>query len=201
MGAGLILQQISRPRILHDRVAPKQPTKKVAHRNSALILDRVKVRAWLIEVQDALFLHIQQMHWETKMIEHLPKNKMGMIELTLDAERYMGSKCGIWWLDQQASEWIEKSWRSCPKMKDYHIGNYWEQAEWYKEHGNCNVPGQNTEQFILDRAKWAYEKIGKNIKICRKMMRLVKNWNFSEEQQREYRVLEDRLYSFGLRLP
>lgn len=200
MGAGLILKQISRPKILHDRVNPEQPIKLV-RKSPTLILDRIKVRAWLVEAQDALFLHIRRMHWETKMIEYLPKNKWGMVELTLDVERYCGSHCGVWWLSLEASEWIEQTWRSCPKVKDYHIGSWWEQQKWYQKHGNCDVPGQNTEQFILDRAKWAYKLIGKHIKICRRMRWLVKNWNFSEEQEREFRILEDKLLKLGLLLP
>lgn len=200
MGVGLILQQINKPKFLQERVTPKKVENPV-QRNPLLILERVRIRAWLVETQDALFLQIQQLHWETKMIEYLPKNKYGMLELTLDVERYCGSRCGFWWLDLEATEWIEKTWRSCPKVKNYHIGSWWEQQKWYQEHGNCDVPGQNTRKFILDRAKWVYKIIGEHIKICRRMMRLVKNWDFSEEQLYEFRMLEDKLFRSGIYLP
>jgi hypothetical protein len=117
--------------------------------------------------------------------------RLDFVELQIAVERYPGR--APWWLDIENSYYLEKQFRSAPKLKNYHIGNYWEQAEYYRKHGTTDVPGVNTEQFILDRAKWVYKLLGKEIKRARRLLQITKKWNFSKEQTEEFEKLYNKL--------
>jgi len=120
--------------------------------------------------------------------------------LKLDVERYLGNH-SFWYLCLENSEYLEARYPSCPKERNYHISSYWEQLRHYEQYGNTNVPGENTVEFILDRAKWAYKITGKQIRLLRRLLRLARNWNFNEEQTMEFQRLYDRLGMYDIALP
>lgn len=186
-----LIEVIQKPRILHDRLYPKEEVKpKKPSKNLLRLLNLIKMRKWTSDAQNDFMALIIQMRQEVKFIEHLPKCWMCQMNLRLDVERYNGTHT-FWFLSLENNEYLEERYPSCPKERNYHIGNYWEQYAYYKKYGNTNVPGENTLQFILDRAKWAYKIYGKQIRLARKMLKMVRNWRFNDNQQ----ILEfNRLY-------
>jgi hypothetical protein len=129
---------------------------------------------------------------EVKFIEHLPRCWHCQMELKLDVERYLGNH-SFWYLCLQNSEYLEKLYPDCPKESNYHIASYWEQVKHYDKYGNIDVPGENTIEFILDRAKWAKKVMGKQIHLARQMLRLVRAWDFSDEIALKFNSLYEEL--------
>ena len=144
----------------------------------------IRVRKWTETAIDSLMISINEMRQDVKFIDHLPSCRMCLIEIEIDVERYMGRR-SFWWVDLQGSEYLEARYRKCPKERNYHIGNYWEQVQYYREHGTCDVPGENTEQFILDRAKWAHKIYGKQIHVVRQLLKMLRSWNFNTDPQKQ----------------
>ena len=82
------------------------------------------------------------------------------------------------------------------------LGNYWEQLAYYNKYGTTDVPGENTLQFILDRAKWAYKIYGKQIRLARKLLKMLRNWRFYDEQQMlEFNIVYDKLGRYDVAMP
>jgi hypothetical protein len=154
------------------------------------LLTRLEMLKRLSCFENEMLKTIWAMHNEVKFIEHLPGCHICKIELELDVERYLG-KHSPWWLSLELSPYMEKEFRSAPKEKYYHIGSYWEEVKHYEKYGNTDT-GANTIEFILDRAKWAYKHIGKQIRIARRLLRIAKNWNFSPEQTEEFEKLDNK---------
>ena len=157
------------------------------------LLDRIQMLKQLNHVQDMMLRTIRRLHYEVKWIRALPSHKMwlDLAELEIAVERYPGR--APWWLDIENSYYIEKEFRSAPKLKNYHIGNYWETCEYYEKHGTTEVPGVNTKQFIFDRAQWVYKLLGKEIKRARRLLQIAKNWNFTPEQTEEFEKLYNQI--------
>lgn len=198
----ILLKRIRQPTILHDHVfSNRTEVKPISSGNIQKLLGRVRIRQWTGAAQDDLMLAIGMMRSEVRIIAHLPKCWLCQMELKLDVERYNGTRC-FWFLSLENSSYLERRYRSCPKERNYHIGNYWEQVQYYREHGNCDVPGENTVQFILDRAKWAYKIYGKQIHLARVLLNMVRNWNFNDDQQRsKFNVIYERLGMYDVALP
>jgi len=196
----VLLERIRRPRILYNRIHPEEPAKRRRSKKRNILLDRIATRRWLNVVQDQLMEAITHLRGDVKFIEHLPGCWRCKMELKLDVERYLGNH-SFWYLCLENSEYLEVRYRSCPKERNYHIGSYWEQVEYYRQHGNADVPGENTVEFILDRAKWAYKIMGKQIRLLRRLLRLARTWDFSEEQTSEFQRLYDRLGMYEIALP
>jgi len=157
-----------------------------------MLLYRLEMRKWLYFVEGQLIEAISYLRGEVKFIEHLPRCRICRVLLKLDVERYLGNH-STWYLCLENNEYLEEQYPDCPKERDYHIGSYWEQLKHYEKYGNVNVPGENTEEFILDRAKWAYTIMGKQIHTARQMLRLIKTWNFSEQNTMEFNTLYEEL--------
>lgn len=195
-----LLEVIHKPRILHDRIHPqKEPRARAPSRNLENLLDRIKMRKWVSVVQDDLMQTVIYLRRDVKFIEHLPKCRFCLLELELDVERYLGTR-SFWFLCLENNEYLEQRYRSCPRERNYKIGNYWEQAEHFRKYGNTDT-GDNTLQFILDRADWAYKIYAKQIHVARQLLRLVRAWNFSEAQRQEYGRLCEQLGMYEVALP
>lgn len=198
-----LIELIQRPTILHDRIHPPPEPKRQsakAARNVSQLMKRVLTRQWLSEAQDQLMSLVKSLRQDVEFIEHLKTCRMCLMLIDLDVTRYNGNH-SFWWCSIDNNPYLEERYPSCPKEENYHIGNYWEQYAHYQKYGNTDVPGENTQQFILDRAKWAYKIYGKQIRIARRLLRLVRAWNFTEEIQTEYIRLYDRLGIYEISLP
>lgn len=197
-----LLERIQRPHILRDRVFPpaKQKAKETSSENLMFLLNRIATQKWLRIVEGQLMEAIVYLRSEVKFIGHLPHCRMCQMLLELNVERYMGVH-STWYVCLENNDYLERRYPSCPKERNYHIGSYWEQVEHYRKHGNTNVPGENTVEFILDRAKWAYKIMGKQIRTARCLLRLVRAWSFSEEQIGEFQRLYARLGIYEIALP
>jgi hypothetical protein len=182
----LLLQKIKKPVKKRRKKPPKSRPELLA------LINRVEMRRWLGFTEQRLMMVINDLRGEVKFIEHLPRCKMCIMLLKLDIERYLGNR-STWYLCLENNEYLEEEYPDCPKEENYHIGSYWEQLKHYEKYGNTDVPGENTEQFIVDRAKWAYKIIGKQIHVARQMLRLVRTWNFSDEYIIKFNRLEDEL--------
>lgn len=181
----LLLQKIKKP-LQKPREPPRIRSELLA------LVDRVKTRRWLQQTEEQLVSTLNQLRCEVKFIEYLPHKRIWQMELQLDVERYLGNH-STWYLCLENSDYLEKHHRNCPKQKNYHISSYWEQLAHYEKYGNTDVPGENTVQFILDRAKWAYKIIGEQIHAARLMLKLVRTWNFSDEYIVKFSRLEEKL--------
>jgi len=115
---------------------------------------------------------------------------MCRMELQLDVERYLGNR-STWYLCLENTEYLEEEYPDCPKVEDYRIDNYWAQVERLRQ--GITKSDANTMEFILDRAKWAYKIMGNQIKLSRQLLRMVRNWDFSEGTQKEFNTIYDSL--------
>jgi len=194
----MLLKQIQKP---EERTKPKKLSKPPGpSKQLFMLLNRVNTREWLLIVEGQLMEAIVYLRREVKFIEHLPHCWICQVELELDVERYLGNH-SFWWLCLENNEYLERQYRSCPKERNYHVGNYWEQVQYYRDHGTCDVPGENTIQFILDRAKWAYKIAGKQIRLSRQLLRLVRAWSFSDQNIEDYNRIYDALGMYEIANP
>jgi hypothetical protein len=189
----LLLQRIQRPE--EKPKAPPKTSKKLL-----MLLNRLDTREWLHIVEGQLMEAIVYLRREVKFIEHLPHCRICQLELQLDVERYNGVH-STWYLCLENSEYLEEEYPDCPKEEDYTIDNYWAQVERYRKTGTTDSPEINTLKFILDRAKWAYKIMGKQIKLARQLLRLVRNWDFSERCFLEYNRLYEELGMYEIANP
>lgn len=178
----LLIQRISR-----DEEVPKGPPPKTSKKLLAL-LNRLNTRSWLPIVEGQLIEAIHFLRREVKFIEHLPHCRICKIELQLDVERYNGNH-STWYLGLENSEYIEEQYPDCPKEENYKIGSYWTGSS------------DETVRFILERAKWAYKIMGKQILTARQMLKLVRTWNFSKEYTARFNRLYDKLARYEVTLP
>jgi hypothetical protein len=177
----------------------RAPPKKVS---STIILERINERRWLYQEEMTLRTFIANQRAEYELIQRLPKLRRLMVEMMLDVERYMGSRMGFWWINLEFNESIEEQWPEAPKLKDFHVGNYWEQLAYYQKHGTAEVPGENTKEFILARGKWVGKQIGETIHIAREQLRVLKNWKFTEEDKDKYFEVNQKFYQYdGCMIP
>jgi hypothetical protein len=184
----LLLQRIQRPE--ESLKAPPKTSRKLL-----MLLNRLETREWLPIVEGQLMEAIVHLKHEVKFIEHLPRCRFCQLELQLDVERYNGVH-STWYLSLENSEYLEEEYLDCPKEEDYAIDDYWAQVERYRQTGTAESKDVDTLKFILDRAKWAYQIAGKQIKLARQLLRLVRNWSFSEQNTVEFNRLYPSLSFF-----
>ncbi|MGA2767994.1 MAG: hypothetical protein ABSF24_06725 [Candidatus Bathyarchaeia archaeon] len=189
----LLLQRIQR--FEESPRAPPKTSKKLL-----ALLNRLNTREWLPIVEGQLMEAIVHLKCEVKFIEHLPRCRFCQLELQLDVERYNGVH-STWYLSLENSEYLEEEYPDCPKEEDYTIDDYWSQVERYRQTGTTESKDVNTLKFILDRAKWAYQIAGKQIKLARQLLRLVRNWNFSEKTEVEFNRLFEELEMYEIANP
>lgn len=137
---------------------------------------------------------------EVKFIEHLPHCRICQLLLQLDVERYNGVH-STWYLCLENNEYLEEAYLDCPREKDYTIDNYWAAVERYRKTGTTESPEVNTLSYILDRAKWAYKIAGKQIRLCRQLLRLVRAWSFSDQNLEDYTRMYDELGMYEIANP
>jgi len=190
----LLIERIRQPHILRDLVHPPKKTKAPPKTSKAvlMLLHRLQMREWLYFVEGQLIEAIVYLRGEVKFIEHLPRCWTCKVELQLDVERYNGTR-SLWYLCLENSEYLEEQYPDCPREENYVIDNYWAQVQRYRKTGTTECPEVNTMKFILDRAKWAYKIMGKQIHTARQMLRLIKTWNFSEQSTMEFNRLYEEL--------
>jgi uncharacterized protein (UPF0305 family) len=190
----LLIQWISR-----NEEVPKGPPSKTS-KKLLMLLNRLNTREWLLIVEGQLMESIVYLRREAKFIEHLPRCRYCQLNLELDVERYNGNH-STWYLSLENNEYLEEKYPDCPKEENYTIDNYWAQVERYRKTGTAESPEVNTISFILDRAKWAYEVMGKQIKLARRLLRLVRNWSFSEKAEVEFNRLYEELGMYEIANP
>lgn len=189
---------LSKLELLLKRIQPEKskhlPPPKTSSKLTMLI-NRLNTREWLPQQEEALMLQIMGLRREVKWIEHLPRCRMCQMEVELDVERYLGKHIA-WFVDLESGEYWEKWDPTCPRERNYKIDNYWWQVQRYRETGTTEWPKSETVKFILDRAKWAYKIEGKEIHLAREKLKLVRNWDFSEQCQRKFERLENKSSPF-----
>ena len=187
----VLLERIQRPHALSDYVRPPRAQPPQDDSSARMLIERINKRAWVEDTYGELHELLANLRGEINFIKHLPKCRFCQAELQIDVERYLGSR-SPWWINLQDSEYLEEIYPEIPKEADYTIDNYWNQVAHYRKYGNTNT-GANTMEFIFARAKWVFKYFGKQVHIARQMLRLVKNWNFTETTEREYVELYDKL--------
>ena len=66
------------------------------------------------------------------------------------------------------------------------------------------MPGENTLQFIFDRAKWAYKIYGEQIRVLRRLFHMLRSWDFNANQKElldEYFRIYNRLDMYDVAMP
>ena len=196
-----LIELTQKPHILRDLINPPKPVKPVDYsKQIEKLIHRTQERKWIEIAYLQLIGIIFQLRAEAKFIWHFPKCQLCKANLMIDVERYMGSHC-FWWLNLENEDYLPEMYPDIPLAENYHIGNYWDQLEWFRKHGNTDVTGENTYQFILDRANWANKIYGKQIHSARQMLRLVNAWDFSETQHQEYMKLYEQLGTWQIIIP
>lgn len=179
---------------LLKRIQPPTPKYKKANPEPSpylmALVDRMATRDWLQSTEEQLIDLITHLRGEVKFIEHLPHCWACRMELQLDVERYYGRR-SMWYLCLENTEYLEEEYPDCPKVEDYRLDNYWAQVERVRQ--GITKSDANTMEFILDRARWAYNIMGEQIKLSRQLLRMVRNWDFSEETEAEFNRINDSL--------
>jgi len=200
--AALLIERIRQPHFLRDRIHP--PTKpKVPPKTSKallMLLNRLAMREWLYFVEGQLMKTVTYLRDEVKFIGHLPRCWMCQMELRLDVERYNGTHT-FWYLCLENNEYLEEQYPDCPREENYVIDNYWAQVERYRRTGTTECAEVNTMKFILDRAKWAYKIMGRQIHLARQLLRLVRTWDFSDRIIMEFDSLYEELRMYEIANP
>ena len=201
------LERIQRPHILQDIIHPPPKPKKKTKKEKVKwdneitkFLNRTEERKAIGVAYFQCYGAALQLKAELRWIKHFPKCRRCQAELIINVERYMGSRL-MWWLNLENEEYLPEMYPDIPLADKYHIGNYLDQVEWFRKHGNTDVPGENTYQFILDRAKFAYKIYGKQIHAAREMRRLLQKWDFSQTQHQEYLKLYEQLGTWQIIIP
>jgi len=175
---------------------PKPKYKKVSPEPSPYLMalvGRLKTREWLLQTECQLINFIAHLRREVKFIEHLPSCWICRMELQLDVERYLGNR-SFWYLCLENNEYLEEQYPDCPKEENYKIDNYWAQVERLRR--GITKSDTNTMEFIMDRAKWAYNIMGQQIKISRQLLRMVRSWDFNEHSFEEFNRIYDELGTY-----
>lgn len=197
----LLIERIRQPHFLRDRIHP--PAKSKAPKTSKallMLLNRLQMREWLYLAEGQLMEAITYLRGEVKFIEHLPRCWICQMELKLDVERYNGNR-STWYLCLENNEYLEEQYPDCPREENYVIDNYWAQVERYRKTGTTECAEVNTMAFILDRAKWAYKIMGKQIHLARQLLRLVRTWDFSDRIIMEFDSLYEELGMYEIANP
>jgi len=189
----LLLQRIQRPE--EKPKAPPKTSKKLL-----MLLNRLNSREWLLIVEGQLMEAITFLRGEVKFIEHLPHCRDCQLLLQLDVERYNGNH-STWYLCLENNEYLEETYPDCPREENYTIDNYWAQVERYRKTGTAESPEVNTISYILDRAKWAYKITGKQIRLSRQLLRLVRAWTFSDQNLEDYNRIYEELGMYEIANP
>jgi hypothetical protein len=193
---GPLIERIRRPHVLHDRIYPTK-LQLVKAGNVELLINRLAMREWLNFMEEQLIKSATHLRTEVKFIEHLPHCWMCQMELQLDVERYNGTHL-LWYLCLENSEYLEEQYSDCPREKDYTIDNYWAQVERYRKTGTTERAEVNTLKFIMDRAKWAYKIMGKQIHLARQLLKFVRTWDFSEQTIMEFNKLYEEFAAYEI---
>jgi len=164
------------------------------------LLNRLSTREWLLIAEGQLMEAVVYLKREAKFIEHLPHCRYCQLNLELDVERYNGVHSS-WYLCLENNEYLEETYPDCPKEENYTIDNYWAQVERYRKTVTTEFPEVNTLSYILDRAKWAYKIAGKQIRLSRQLLRLVRAWNFSDQISEEYNRIYEELGMYEIANP
>jgi len=198
----LLIERIQQPHILRDLTHPKKKVKVPRKTSKAvlMLLHRLQMREWLNFIEGQLIEAIIYLRGEVKFIEHLYRCETCKVLLKLDVERYNGTR-SLWYLCLENSEYLEAEYPDCPREENYVIDNYWAQVERCRKTGTTECTETNTLKFIMDRAKWAYKIMGKQINLTRKMLRLVKSWDFSDRIIREFNRLYEELAMYEIANP
>jgi len=182
--------------MLMKRIQP-QPTPKPRYQKAPepssdlmALINRMDMRDWLYFTEGQLIREISELRMDIKFIEHLPHCRSCRFELQLDIERYYGRR-SMWYLCLENNEYLEEQYPDCPKAGEYRIDNYWAQVERYRR--GIKENDTNTMEFIMDRARWAYNIMGNQIKLCRVLLRMVRNWDFSPHMLEEFNRIYDSL--------
>lgn len=162
------------------------------------LVGRMETRDWLQLVEGQLIEAIIYLRGEVKFIQHLPHCWVCRMEIQLDVERYLGRR-SKWYLCLENNEYLEEQYPDCPKAENYRIDNYWDQVERFRK--GITESEANTMEFILDRAKWAYSIMGKQIKLSRQLLRIVRNWDFSEQLLAEFSGIWEELQMYEIANP
>jgi hypothetical protein len=165
-----------------------------------MLLNRLNTREWLLIVEGQLMEAITFLRGEVKFIEHLPHCRDCQLLLQLDVERYNGNH-STWYLCLENNEYLEETYPDCPREENYTIDNYWAQVERYRKTGTAESPEVNTISYILDRAKWAYKITGKQIRLSRQLLRLVRAWTFSDQNLEDYNRIYEELGMYEIANP
>ena len=190
----LLLKRIQKPEEPKHQPPPKTSKKLL------MLLTRLNTREWLLIVEGQLMEAVVYLKREAKFIEHLSHCRYCQLNLELDVERYNGDH-STWYLSLENNEYLEEKYPDCPREENYIIDNYWAQVERYRKTGTAESPEVNTISFILDREKWAYKIAGKQIKLSRQLLRLVRAWSFSDQNLENYNRIYEELGMYEIANP
>jgi len=170
----LLLEKInSKPKLENLENSP-EPSAELLN-----LMTRVENRQWLAEEIPATKERLKEQLNDLKFIVHALKCDQCLTEFQLDVERYLGSHSGMWYLDltnevefdddEEFWENVPEYYKSMPQAKDYHIGNYW------------SGMSDDTIRFIKDRLTWAQKTMRQDVRVIRKYLRALKNWDLKTD--------------------
>lgn len=164
--------------VLLERITPKPkpiPEPKPPSEQQLKLLQRVQNRRWLETEIPLTEENLEGAKAYLRWIKRVPSDSMEMSIIQLGIERYMGSRCP-WFLDiSQGIDFDDEFWeerppyyQDCPRATSYELGYYGHSSE-------------DTLRFIKDRLAWAKHVYKQEVKIIRKYLRALKNWDLESE--------------------
>lgn len=175
-----LLKRIQPQKQVYNEASP-EPTPALLS-----LLGRMEARRWKEETLVQTVEYIRESANEIKLILHLRTCEQCQMEACLSVERY-GGRGLPWFLDliNDVNEGClpyyaddeDPRFDDCPRVENYRIGSYWEDAE--NERKGVNPKPKETLKFIEDRCSWAEKIIRQQIVMATQFYKRLKNWDLN----------------------
>jgi hypothetical protein len=181
--------------LLIERIKPRDwiPTEEdiaASDTRVAVLMNRLDNRRYKEAVLQWLKETFKAMRAEIRLIDHVLSCQQCLIEAQLDVERYLGTRCGLGWLNmncnieeitiddlREGADLPQKFidvWKVVPKLEHYKIGSYW------------NGSTEDTMRFIKDRLTWGKKVLTIELKMGMCYRRKLRKWNLCGDPPKEW---------------
>lgn len=150
------------------------------------LLNRMEMRRWKAYALELTRDYIRQTAYDIRFILHVRSCYWCRMEVQLSVERYYGR--GLPWFfdimnelayeDEEDYEILER-FKDMPRVRDYHIPSYWQEAEDLRR--GVKTSHKGSETFIAARLTWAEKVSRADIMLATAYYRQLNSWDLNGE--------------------
>jgi hypothetical protein len=180
--------------LLLDRIKPKPQRRVRSKRNNGKIspemsalLTRINDRRWKAEALELIREFIRATADDVWLARHIRECEMCYAESMLSIERYRSR--GLPWFLFQDDEWededdspleVHQRFKGFPRIRDYYIPSYWEEAESLR--AGRPISHSGTNDFIKARLEWGEKVSRQNLVLACNFYKLLNSWNLTGDR-------------------